>query len=779
MVAKTLGVHMMRGVYQGCRLGAVVLVVSAGSALIAPRMDWAEAQSVPPIIVEGNQRIGSETIASIAALPVGEQATPGQINRAVQNLYESGLFENVEARIRGGQILFVVEEWPTINRIAVEGNRRIKDEDLLPLLGSVPRRAYSPNQAEADAAVISGAYAAAGRLAADVTPRIIRRSDNRVDLVFEVREGRVVEVNRLNFTGNRVYSDWRLRRVIDTKQAGIFRILVRRDTFIPERVEFDRQKLREFYLNRGFVDADVISTSADLQRERGGFALNFHIREGQRYRFGDLTITSPEPEIDPEAFHRELRIRANSYYDPRKVNVTLERLDNLAADLGYNFIQARPRVTRNDDDLTINIEFELVRGPRLFIERINIEGNSHTLDRVIRREFDIVEGDPFNARKMQQAADRIRALGYFSRVDVESREGSRPGSVIIDVNVEEITTGTLGFGVSFGTDEGLSGNITLSEQNFLGRGQQLAFALSTASENRRFSFSFTEPKLFDRDLLGGFDIYYRESDFDDTRYKLTQIGLTPRVGFPIGEYSSLEVRYFLEHSDIELDEAPSPFFRDDAGARMASGIGFIYTYDRRNSPIEPTAGFILSADQLVTGLGGDSKYFRTLANAKGYTSFFNEELILSAELEGGLIKSFGSGVTRVSDRFLIGGNSFRGFEFAGIGPRDPNLDTPLGGNIYAIGRFEASFPIGLPEEYGIFGGVFMDVGSAWDMDMRVAPDGTRVAASENFALRSSIGVSIFWDTVIGPLRFNFAKPIRYLEGIDKTENFNFTVSARF
>ncbi|MEM7440346.1 MAG: outer membrane protein assembly factor BamA [Pseudomonadota bacterium] len=782
MVAKTLAARVTHGIRLMCLVSAFALAFVAAPAGFGA--DVAIAQSIN---VEGNKRIASDTIASIANLPQG-RATSGQVNRAVQNLYESGLFETVDVTSRGGRLTIKVREWPTINRIAIEGNRRLKDEDLLPLIGSIPRRAYSPNQAESDAAVLSEAYAAQGRLAARITPKIIRRSDNRVDLVFEVREGRIVEVNRLNFTGNRVYSDRRLRRSIDTKQAGIFRTFVRRDTFIPERIEFDRQKLREFYLNRGYIDAEVVSSSASLQRERGGFGVNFQIREGQQYRFGKLTISSPEPDINPEEFYRELRIRKNRPYDPRDVNVTLERLDNLAADKGFNFIQTQPVVTRNDSNRTLDIDFQLVRGPKLFIERIDIEGNSQTLDRVIRREFDVVEGDAFNRRKVQQAADRIRALGYFSRVDVESREGSVPNSVIIDVNVEETTTGSLSFGVGFGTDDGLSGNIALTENNFLGRGQQVSFGISTASEAKELSFSFTEPRLFDRRLLLGVDIYYRETDPDDVQYTLNRAGFSPRIGFPTGQYSNIELRYLIERTNIEVDTVgtTSPFFSDEAGGSTASGIGLTYTYDRRNSPIEPTAGFVLTVDQLLTGLGGDSKYYKAVFNAKGYTSFFNEELILSAELEGGIVKSFSDGTTRVSERFLIGGNSFRGFEAGGIGPRDTTttnaagtvLNAPLGGNMYAVARFEASFPVGLPEEYGIYGGLFFDVGSVWDLDRPVASNGT-VAASENFQLRSAIGFSIFWDTAIGPLRFNFAKPISYVKGVDKTENFNFTVSARF
>ncbi|MEM6620184.1 MAG: outer membrane protein assembly factor BamA, partial [Pseudomonadota bacterium] len=498
------------------------------------------------------------------------------------------------------------------------------------------------------------------------------------------------------------------------------------------------------------------------------------------------TIISSEPDIDPEPFYRELRIRQGSVYNPQDVNRTIDRLDILAGRLGYNFVQTQPRVTRNDDTRTLDIEFDVVRGPRLFVERIDIEGNSQTLDRVIRREFELIEGDPFNRRKVQEAADRIRALGFFSRVDVDSREGSAPDQVIIDVNVEETTTGSLGFGVGFGTDDGLNGSVSLEENNFLGRGQRLAFSFATTSENREFSFSFVEPRLFDRNLLAGLDLSYRTRDQDDFEYDVTRATFRPRIEFPIGEFSRLRLNYLLESVDIETETTnASPFYQREVGRQTSSGIGIGYTYDRRNSPIDPTAGFVLNFDQTITGLGGDSKYYRAVVNAKAFTSFFNEELVLSAEFEGGFVKAFGGGETRVSERFFLGGNSFRGFEAFGVGPRDTTTldangnayNAPLGGNIYAIARFEASFPIGLPEEYGIFGGVFLDVGSVWDLD--TVTTGGVTAQSTDFDLRSSIGLSIFWDTALGPLRFNFATPLAKVDGVDRTEFFNFTVDARF
>ena len=786
MVDTQVTVRVGRGMVKFCSILALSAAMAASQPLVFSSENLAYAQAsarFSRVDVAGNQRIAADTIRTIAGISPRKRVTPAQINKAVQNLYNSGLFESVDVHPERGRLVIDVVENPTINRIAIEGNKRLKDEVLLPLVGSVPRRAYSPAQAEADAAAMAKAYAQSGRLAARIKPRIIKRSDNRVDLVFEVREGRVVEVNRIGFTGNRVFSDRRLRRVVETKQAGLFRALIRKDTYIPDRIEFDKQKLRDFYKSRGYIDAEVLSSGADFSRQRNSFMLNFRVQEGQQYKFGELTITSQEPDVNVDDYNRAMKLKSGKPFNPKAVETTLERLDVIAYNAGLPFVQAVPRITRNDDTRTIDIEFELQRGPRSFVERIDIEGNSTTLDRVIRRQFKVVEGDPFNRREIRQATDRIRALDFFEKVDVESREGSAPDQAVIDVNVEEKPTGTLGFGVAFGTDAGLSGNFSLSEDNFLGRGQAVAFSFSTSSQDRNFSLSFNEPALFDRDLSAGFDLFYRKTNSSFASYDNTSLGFSPNIGFPISENGRLNLSYSIIKDDLTADNTVSGFIQDEIGSKITSALGVKYTLDKRNSPIDPTAGFVFSLDQKFAVLGGDSNYYSAVANAKFFRSLFNEEVILTAELEGGYLHSF-SGSSKVTDRFQLGGNKLRGFETFGIGPRDMNLDAngdpfgePLGGNIYAVARLEASFPIGLPDEYGIHGGVFFDAGSVWSLDNVTASNGTTVDDSRS--LRTAIGVSIFWDTALGPLRFNFSKPLKYIDGVDNTQTFNFTIDTRF
>ena len=459
------------------------------------------------IVVRGNQRIEASTVRNFAGITPGQTVTPGQVNAAFQKLKASGLFEEVEVTPSGGRLIISVREFPTINRINFERNKKLKDERLAAVITSQPRHTYSPSQAESDAALIVEAYRQAGRHNAEVRPKIIRRNDNRIDLVFEVFEGKVVEIERLSFVGNRNFSDRRLRRVLSTKQAGLLRALIKSDTFVADRIEFDKQVLRDFYLSRGYIDFEVLSSSVEVVRERNGFFLTFSVREGQAYDFGEITTTSDLSEIDPDEYQKVIKLRSGDVYSPNGLEATIARLETVATKAGLNFIRINPRVTRNDSTRTLDIEFVIERGPRIFVERIDIEGNVTTLDRVIRRQFDTVEGDAFNPRKIRKAADRIRALGFFARADVSTREGSSSDRIVVDVDVEEQNTGSLSFGITYGASSGVGGTVSLSEPNFLGRGQFVRVELGGGADNLNTELTFREPAFLDRNLgltLSGF-----------------------------------------------------------------------------------------------------------------------------------------------------------------------------------------------------------------------------------------------------------------------------------
>ncbi|MEN8660697.1 MAG: outer membrane protein assembly factor BamA, partial [Marivita sp.] len=518
--------------------------------LSTPDMALAQDFRFTAISVEGNQRIEAGTIASFLGVARGETVSAAELNDGYQRVLASGLFESVEIEPQGNTLVVRVVEYPTVNRITFEGNARLDDETLATIVQSQSRRVFSPSTAEADAARITEAYSQQGRIAARVQPKVIRRSDNRVDLVFEVFEGGVSEIERIGFAGNQVFSDRRLRRVLETKQAGIFRALIQSDTFIEDRIEFDRQVLRDFYQSRGYVDFRTTSVNAELSEERDGYFITFNVEEGQQFSFGEITATSDLAEVDPDVFQNAIRLRPGRTYSPTSVETEIARLERLAIREGLNFVRVEPRVTRNDRDLTLDVEFLLTRGERVFVERIDIEGNTTTLDRVVRRQFRIVEGDPFNPREIRESAERVRALGFFGDSQVEAREGSTPQQVIIDVDVEERPTGSLSFGGSYSTSSGFGAAITFRERNFLGRGQQLALGVTTGVDSSNYSFSFTEPAFLGRDVAFNISVNYLETDNANAEYDTVIGNFSTGFTFPVSENGRLNLRYGARYSEI-------------------------------------------------------------------------------------------------------------------------------------------------------------------------------------------------------------------------------------
>lgn len=741
------------------------------------------------IDVAGNQRIEADTVRTFAGIDPGTAVTPEELNLAVRRLFDTGLFEDVQVMPQAGRLVITVVENPTINRIAIEGNDALSDEKLLPVVQLRPRLAYSVAAAEADAQRILDAYRASGRYAASVTPKIIRQPDNRVDLVFEVFEGRPTQIQRINFQGNQVFSDRRLRRVVESNQTNWLSFLLGGTTYDADRLEVDRERLRQFYLERGYADVQILSSSADLARERNGFFLNFTVSEGDLYHFGRVGVTSAVPGLAAESFQPLLSpVSGGGVYNGREIDRIIERMVYQAGQQGYAFVEVRPRVEKETATNIANITFEILPSQRVFIERIDISGNTRTLDRVIRRQFNVVEGDAFNAREIRGAEDRIRGLGYFKTATVQVRDGSTPDRALVDVSVEEQSTGSLSLGGAFSSDEGLTAQVSITERNFLGRGQTVSATVAANTEFGNLEFGFVEPALYDRDLLGGFTVYYRTRSFSEQTFAQRNIGFEPRIGFPVSEHGRLVLRYRISEDTIsDVDDDTSLIIINEEGSRITSSVGGTYSYDRRNSVVDPTAGFILTANQDFAGLGGDTTYSKTKGTARVYSSLFDENVVLSAELEGGAI--FSNDGTRITDRFSSGGDSFRGFARNGIGPRDhcdegaclpasqsdTEVDEALGGNFYGILRLDASFPLGLPQEYGIFGGLFADVGSLWGLD---DTDGSMGTVDDSLKLRSSVGVSLFVDTPLAPLRFNYAIPLQK-EEYDVTERFRFTVQTRF
>ena len=785
----------IRATVRTARLAARVALLGSVVVFSVPALPvLAQSYSFSNVVIEGNDRIEPATILKFAGISRGQSVSAGQLNDAYQRIVNSGLFEKVDLVPQGGTLKIVVKEYPTINVVAFEGNRRIKDEVLTGLVKSQSRRVFSPAQADEDARAIAEAYAQSGRYAARVEPRAIVRDGGRVDLVFEITEGKSTEIERLSFTGNRAFSDRRLRQVLANKQAGLLRTFIQRDSYVPDRIDFDKQLLTDFYRSRGYIDFEVLDAVTDFSRERDGFFVTFSLREGQQYKFGDVRVVSEYPGVDAADYQKLVKIRRGATYSPNAIDTNITRMEQLATGRGVDFLAIEPRIERDERTQTLNVVFALTKGQKVFVERIDIEGNATTLDQVIRRQFRTVEGDPFNPREIRQGAERIRALGFFENADVNARQGTSPDQVIVDVNVAEKPTGSLAFGLTYGVTAGVGVNVNYTESNFLGRGQYLNVAIGVGTDTSNSQLTFIEPAFLGRDVKFRFSAYYNTSDYDYASYAYKRIGVAPSLDFPIGANSRLELRYKIEQTDLynisswdpvtgtytDPTNASSNILIQEEGKRLSSGLGYTYSYDTRVTGADPSGGILFRFGQDFSGLGGDVKAVTTSASLRAERKVIQDEVTLRAELEGGAVTML-SGDSTLLNRFT-GNGKIRGFEPNGIGPRDlavPNRDA-LGGNYFAVARFEAEFPLGLPEEYGITGGLFADIGSVWGLDNRnggLAPAGGSLV-DDSLHLRSAVGFSVFWDTPIGPLRLNFSKAIQK-ESYDKEQTFDLTVRTEF
>ncbi len=797
--ARTLAIALRAAV-----LGAAV-IGAAGWAVLTParaQVTLIAAQAViKDIQVTGSTRIERETVIAFLQLSPGDEADPTKINDALKRMFATGLFKDIKiTQQTDGVLLVEIEENPIINEIAFEGNRSIEDPILQAQIRSRPRTAFTRARAEADAQAILDLYRADGRFAAEVEPVIIERSENRVDLVFEITEGQEVGVSAINFIGNTEYSDRRLRRAIQTEESAFWKLFTQTDNYDPDRLEFDKQLLRRFYFARGYADFEVLSATAELNTERTGFFITFTVSEGEQYDVGEVGMVAKAPGVEAASYEDLIETDSGDTYDAELVERTVREVQERLARDGVNFVNVRPRANKRrgeDETPLIDLTYELVSAPRVFVERIDIEGNVRTLDKVIRREFQFSEGDAFNAFRLQQSERDIRALGFFGNVDVSTERGSTPDRVVIKTTVEERSTGDITFGVGFSTSDSVGGQVSITERNFLGRGQFVRASVSATTERQFFDFRFREPYFLDRDVLAGFDLFHTEIDNqDESSFDTQRTGFKPVIGFNLDEQQRITFSYTIERDEIkDVPDDASPLIERDVGSRFLSSVGATYTFDTRDSATRPTEGLLLRVSGDFAGLGGDALHFKSEGSITGYRSAFREDVVFSLELAGGGLFGFGNeDDIRVNDRFELGGDSFRGFARSGVGPRDTNtltvdgdvetLDDALGGNFYAITRADVSFPLGLPEEFGLTGGLFADAGTLWSLEdngydaLDANGNPASFSVDDELALRATVGASLYWTSPFGPLRLNFATPL-VKEEQDEEEFFRFSGGTRF
>ncbi len=749
---------------QAGRAAATRVAVPAGDVITA-------------IEVEGNQRIEPDTVRSYMLVQPGDRYDAERLDRSLKTLFATGLFRDVQIRRDGSRVVVVVAENPIVSRVAFEGNRKISDDVLRQEVQMRPRSVFTPQAVQADRQRILELYARRGRFAAVVDPKIIQLDQNRVDVVYEIQEGDAALVARINFVGNEAYSDGRLKEVVATKEQAWYRIFSSSDQFDPERLAFDRELLRRFYLRNGYADIQVTSSTAELSPERDAFFITYAVDEGQRYRVGEVEVVSNVRNLDAAALRRFVLLETGEWYDGDLVERTAQALQDETNLRGFPFIEIQPRINRDSETKRVNLVFEVNEAPRVYIERIDIVGNTRTQDRVIRREFRVAEGDAFNAAQIRRSRDRIRNLGYFADVQIASSQGSAPDRSILTTSVVERATGEISLGGGYSTDAGALADVGLRERNLLGTGIDARINGTLAQRRSQLDLSVTDPYFLDRNLAAGADIFYIQRNLQQiAQYNERRAGFALRAGYAFNERMRQSWTYSLVNREVfDVASTASIYIQDQAGTTLLSQLSQTLTYDVRDSFIDPRRGFVLRLGTDFAGLGGDVAYFRTRVDGTYFIPLEqllgDPDWVISISGSVGYLSDLFGKEERIIDRFFLGGENLRGFRIAGVGPRDINTGDSLGGRLLWTQSTELRFPLPLPAELGLVGRAFVDVGSLSDI-----PSGPGIVDSP--AARVGVGAGISWRSPFGLINIDVAQAV-VKQSYDQTQVFRFGFGTRF
>jgi outer membrane protein insertion porin family len=777
-----------------------ILAVTAAEPVsgAAPSAQAQSATAIREIRVSGNRRVEPETVRSYLKFNVGDAYDPGRVDQSIKALFATGLFADVRIEREGGGILITVVENPVINQVAFEGNREVDKDALTAEVQLKPRSVFTRARAQADVQRILEVYRRQGRYAASVDPKIIELDDNRINVVFEINEGAATKVKAINFIGNRAFTDAQLRDIISTTQSSLFDFIKGTNIYDPDRLALDKELVRQHYLKNGYADIRVVSAGAELDRDGSGFYITFVVDEGELFKFGTIDVESTLPGVDPNDLRKQILTLGGTTFNQSLMEKTMERLTLSLAEQGIAFARVRPKTVRDPGGHLINVIYVADEGPRIYIERINISGNSRTRDYVIRREFRLAEGDAYNQFMVDKAKKRLQALGFFKTVEIKRRPGSAPDRVILEVELVEQSTGELSFGAGYSTSEGVIGDISISEKNLLGRGQYLALKLAGSFSRLQATISFTEPRFLDLNLAAGFDLFAKTTFVSAYQaYSASSYGGSLRLGFPIAENLWWNNAYTLSYNEIfDVQPTASLAIKLAEGAYWTSAWGTSLAYDQRNNPKNPTSGYFLTAGTEFAGLGGDVQYVRTSAEGRFYYPI-TDKITLVGRAIGGHIVGWGGDEVRLLDMFFKGGETIRGFYTAGYGPRDTLTGSALGGDTFWATTAEVRFPMPLvPDDLGMGFAIFADAGSLFG----AAPSAKRlntqcgqplnvdpttgavlnpgICLADSSAVRASVGVGILWNSPLGPLRLDIAKPL-LKQPYDVDQIVRFGASTRF
>ena len=739
------------------------------------------------IRVEGTQRIESGTVLSYMTVKPGDAFDPAQEDASLKNLFQTGLFADVTFRRDGDVLIVLVAENPIVNKIAFEGNKKLESDKLTDEIQIKPRTVYTRTRVQADVDRILELYRRAGRYSARVEPKVVVLDQNRVDLVFEVDEGPRTPVSRINFVGNHAFDGDALRDAVLTKEAIWWRFLTSNDSYDPDRLQYDKELLRRFYLSNGYADFRVVSAVAELTPNRQDFFITFTIDEGEKFNFGKIDIRGELKGLDTSTITDHLLTVEGDVYNASKIEDTVTALSQAVTQQHFAFVDVRPEFNKNRDTHTVDITYDVSEGPRIFVERINIVGNETTVDEVIRREMKLAEGDAFNQDLLKKSEQNLKDLDYFDKVSVTNTPGSEPDKTIVDVKVAEKSTGEVSVGGGYSGLNGAFAQFNIRQRNLFGEGKDLQFGAEISSYYQQLNISYTQPYLLGRDIAAGFDIIRSVQDYTQNyTYDQEQTGFDVRVGYALSDNLRQTLTYkFTANQITNIQSGASIYIYEQQGLRFTSQVSQAIVYDRRDSRVDTTKGYILSLQTSLAGLGGTDHYFQTVAKV-GYYYPIADGWVLNARIEGGDVVGLGDRVN-IESRFFIGGDDLRGFRIAGIGPRDVQTHDPLGGDYYYKGSLETSIPLGLPQEYGIKAYGFSDFGALGGIEESNKPvvgfNGVLITPSPNgifnsFALRASAGIGVSWKSPFGLVRVNIAYPF-LKQDLDKGQVLNFNFGSHF
>ncbi len=829
-----LSLRILRGLAVCCLVLGGTLV---GTAFVgAASSSMAAAQTVNSIDVKGNRRVETSTVRSYFKPGPGGRLTPEQENEGLKALIATGLFEDVQVSHGGGHLVITVIENPVINRVAFEGNKKAKDEQLKAEVQSKPRGTLSRPTVQADVQRIIEIYHRSGRFDVKVDPKIIELPNNRVDLVFEISEGAKTGVKEIRFVGVHAYSNGRLKELIKTTESNWLSFLQTTDIYDPDRVEADRDLLRRFYLKHGYADVRIVSAVGEYDPAKKGFVVTFTIDEGSQYHVGTIDVVSNMHAINAASLRGSLKLGTGSVYNADLVEKTVETMTIEAAKHGYAFATVRPRGDRDFQRKTINLTFVVEEGTRAYIERINIIGNTRTRDYVIRREFDIGEGDAYNRALIDRAERRLKNLNFFKTVKITNEPGSAPDRVVVNVTVEEQSTGEFSVSGGYSTADGFLAEVSVADRNLMGKGQFGKASVSFGQYTRGFQLSFVEPYLLGYRMAGGIDMFARESLATSyVSYNTNSYGVNLRLGFALSEELSIQPHYSIYRQEVTLPDylnncispvtgglfqtspptlpyvppagyqthmpgavqagpLPDECYSDGEaslpvrielsnGAVWTSLVGYTLAYNTLDNNKSPTSGFFASLTQDVAGIGGDVNFIRTTGETRTYYEVL-PDIVGVLHLQGGYLAGWGGKELRMLDNFQMGPNLVRGFAPSGIGPRDVTPYTSqdaLGGTMYWGASVEAQTPLYfMPKEIGIKVAAFADAGSLWNYKSETswAVTGEQLQLADTNGVRSSVGMGMIWDSPLGPLRFDFAYALTK-ESYDRTQFFRFSGGTKF